>query len=149
MPVSNCNPTEYSSQNRRNPMIRVDSKAASSSGDSTAKPLYSPKKLRRDRMGPDVFEESKADLEKTPDKTSPRGQIVQDFPPASPLQHPTRLTNRILRLPQVIEQVGLGRSTIYKLMESGDFPQSVKLGERAIGWRLVDIQDWIDKRPVA
>lgn len=51
-----------------------------------------------------------------------------------------------LRLPQVIEQTGLARSTIYKLMSSGDFPKSIPLTGRIVGWLKSEIQDWICER---
>ncbi|WP_318493819.1 AlpA family transcriptional regulator [Photobacterium leiognathi] len=53
---------------------------------------------------------------------------------------------RILRLPEVKEKTGLSRSSIYALMSKGDFPLSVSLGERAVGWIEADIRDWIDER---
>lgn len=54
------------------------------------------------------------------------------------------MTNTILRLPQVTAKTGLSRATIYLKMKSGDFPQSLSLGERAIGWRESEIDDWIE-----
>ena len=38
------------------------------------------------------------------------------------------MRNRILRLPEVLALTGLSKSTIYRLMPVGEFPQSVKLG---------------------
>ena len=35
---------------------------------------------------------------------------------------------RILRLPEVLERTGLSRSTLFRRMRAGEFPQSVKLG---------------------
>ncbi len=55
---------------------------------------------------------------------------------------------RIIRLPDVMEQTGLSRSTIYAKMAKGegDFPHSIKLGARAIGWPSNQIDDWIEKQ---
>jgi prophage regulatory protein len=50
---------------------------------------------------------------------------------------------RLLRLPQVMERVGLRRAAIYKLVSEGRFPQRVKLGGRAVGWVESEIQEWI------
>jgi len=44
------------------------------------------------------------------------------------------LQNPMLRLPQVEMLVGLRRSTIYKLMETGKFPRGRKLSPRARRW---------------
>lgn len=52
---------------------------------------------------------------------------------------------RILRIPQVIAKVGLGRSTIYGLMKDGSFPQSIKLGAKAVGWSENDLNAWLGK----
>ena len=56
------------------------------------------------------------------------------------------MTDRILRLPAVMERTGLCRSSIYEYIAAGDFPPQVKLGPRAVGWRERDVIDWIEKR---
>ena len=56
------------------------------------------------------------------------------------------MTNTILRLPQVINQSGLARSTIYLRMSEGTFPNPMYLGVRAVGWIEADITDWIQSR---
>ncbi len=53
---------------------------------------------------------------------------------------------RILRLPDVKAKTGIGRSTIYALMASGDFPRSIRIGARAVGWLESDIDRWIESR---
>jgi prophage regulatory protein len=50
---------------------------------------------------------------------------------------------RFIRLKEVISMTGLGRSSIYKFMGEGHFPQSISLGERAIAWELGEIEEWI------
>lgn len=56
------------------------------------------------------------------------------------------MTCRFLRLPDVRAKVGLSRSTIYLRMSKGQFPQTVKLGERSVAWIDSDIDDWIEQR---
>lgn len=51
--------------------------------------------------------------------------------------------HNILRLPQVIKQTGLSRSSIYLRMANKEFPKSVSLGSRAVGWLEKDIDEWI------
>jgi len=51
---------------------------------------------------------------------------------------------RFIRLGEVKNQTGLGRSSIYSRMKAGTFPQSISLGARAVGWLESDIDDWID-----
>jgi prophage regulatory protein len=53
---------------------------------------------------------------------------------------------QILRLEQVKQVVGLGRTSIYQMMGTGDFPRPVSLGPRAIGWRYGDIKAWLLSR---
>ena len=54
------------------------------------------------------------------------------------------MTIRILILKQVKEITGLSsRSSIYLKMKDGSFPKSVSLGERAIGWSSLEIDNWV------
>lgn len=53
------------------------------------------------------------------------------------------MKTKFLRLADVIERTGLGRSTIYKLMTENDFPNSVSLGARSVAWVEQEIEDWI------
>lgn len=52
----------------------------------------------------------------------------------------------VIRLPAVVAQVALGRSTIYSLIKQNAFPSPVKLSQRAVGWRQCDIDDWLESR---
>ena len=52
--------------------------------------------------------------------------------------------NRILRLGMVINDTGLSRATIYRMMAAGAFPRQVALGARAVGWRERDIAAFIE-----
>ncbi|WP_305368919.1 helix-turn-helix transcriptional regulator [Photobacterium leiognathi] len=54
--------------------------------------------------------------------------------------------NRIFRISQVCEKVGLARSTIYTYISKGKFPAPISLGGRAVGWLENDIEMWIDGR---
>jgi len=53
---------------------------------------------------------------------------------------------RILRLPTVLDRTGLSRSTIYQRQSDGDFPQSISLGGRAIGWIESEVDEWIARQ---
>ena len=57
------------------------------------------------------------------------------------MQHRT-----IWRLPDVMAQTGLSRSTIYSLVSQQKFPKQIKLGPRAVGWVENEIVDWIEAR---
>lgn len=55
-------------------------------------------------------------------------------------------TEKILKIKQVIEIVGLSRSSIYYLIKKGDFPRQIKISMRASGWLMSDVNKWIDSR---
>lgn len=52
----------------------------------------------------------------------------------------------VLRLRQVIQTTGLARSSIYTLMQSGEFPKSIRLSARSVGWRSDEVAQWIEDR---
>ena len=57
--------------------------------------------------------------------------------------------DRLLRRQQVEEITGLSRSSIYRLMKSGEFPLPVRVGATAVRWRASDITAWLESRPTA
>ena len=54
------------------------------------------------------------------------------------------MNQKILRLRAVQDWTGLSRSTIYAMLKTGNFPQSVKLGLRSAGWYETEISNWIN-----
>lgn len=60
--------------------------------------------------------------------------------PASPQVPPQA---RLLRLPEVIDRVGLRRSAIYQRMSEGRFPKSRSLGPKCAVWVEAEIEAWI------
>lgn len=53
------------------------------------------------------------------------------------------ISGRILRLPEVCNQTGLGRSMIYQLEAESRFPGRIKIGARAVGWLEPEVRNWI------
>lgn len=47
---------------------------------------------------------------------------------------------KFLRLPEVRQAVGMSRSQIYRMIQSGQFPKPVKLGTRMAVWPDETIQ---------
>ena len=47
-----------------------------------------------------------------------------------------------IRLPQVKEMTCLSRSSIYRLINEGDFPKQVTLGARSVVWVKSQVEDW-------
>lgn len=56
---------------------------------------------------------------------------------------------RVLRRAEVEKIVGLSRSTIYAAMSRQLFPRPILIGVRAVGWRLKDIENWLETRVVS
>ena len=52
----------------------------------------------------------------------------------------------ILRLPEVMQRVGLKRASIYLHMAQGKFPKQIHLGDRAVGWLEPEIDAWLAVR---
>lgn len=69
--------------------------------------------------------------------------------PTAPSSPATETSVVIVRMPTVRRMTALGRSTIYRLMALKLFPVAIRLGPRAVGWRLTDIDQWLEERPDA
>lgn len=59
------------------------------------------------------------------------------------------MTHRVIRLPEVMRKTGLGRTSLYKMSTSGQFPASISLGGKAMGWIEAEIDRWIEERMAA
>jgi prophage regulatory protein len=51
----------------------------------------------------------------------------------------------LLRLNEISAMLGMSRSTIYRRMQEGTFPQPVVLGARAVRWRFEVVEAWRDR----
>ncbi|GIX26403.1 MAG: hypothetical protein KatS3mg123_0284 [Burkholderiales bacterium] len=54
--------------------------------------------------------------------------------------------DRVLRLPDVLQLIGMGRTWLYAAVKSGVFPKPIRIGKRAVGWRASDIEAWLAER---
>ena len=54
-----------------------------------------------------------------------------------------------LRRPAVEAATGLSRSTIYAMMDSGDFPRPIRIGRRAVAWPESAVLTWLSERTSA
>ncbi len=48
-----------------------------------------------------------------------------------------------LRLPQILEIIPVSRSTWYRGVKSGRYPQSVRLSARAAGWKIETVKNCV------
>jgi prophage regulatory protein len=56
---------------------------------------------------------------------------------------------RVLRLNEVMELTGFGKTTIYQLQRARDFPRRVKMTAQAVGWIEDEVRAWIKNRMAA
>jgi len=52
--------------------------------------------------------------------------------------------DRLLRFSDVSSRTRLSKSEIYRRINAGTFPGSLKLGPRAVAWRESEIDHWIN-----
>ncbi|EKT60637.1 helix-turn-helix transcriptional regulator [Providencia rettgeri] len=55
----------------------------------------------------------------------------------------TTLKENLIRLPEVMRRTGYGKAWIYRLIEAGQFPKSVKIGTRSIAFVESEVDEWI------
>lgn len=53
---------------------------------------------------------------------------------------------RLIRRKEVQTKTGLGASSIYAMMNTGDFPQCINLSERRVAWVESEIDQWVSER---
>jgi predicted DNA-binding transcriptional regulator AlpA len=53
---------------------------------------------------------------------------------------------RVLRTPAAAEYLGLSPSTIEKFRLTGEGPKFVRIGARAVGYRIEDLDGWLAER---
>lgn len=56
------------------------------------------------------------------------------------------MPDKIHRLPSALNITGLCRTSLYNALSSRDFPEPVRLGKRAVGWRESELMSWIASR---
>jgi prophage regulatory protein len=52
--------------------------------------------------------------------------------------------SKIIRMGDVISHTGLSRSAIYQKIACNEFPKQVRLGARAVGWLLDEVNNWVE-----
>ena len=60
--------------------------------------------------------------------------------------------NQLINIKQVVEILGVARSTIYEMMDEDSpyydptFPKKVKITQNRIGWSAWEINQWIESK---
>jgi len=67
----------------------------------------------------------------------------------TPTVHQGPSENALVRRRAVEQLVQLSRSSIYAAVSAGTFPAPVRIGSRAVAWRLAEVLSWVAARPSA
>ena len=59
------------------------------------------------------------------------------------------LEDRYLSIAEVSAMLGVSRSTLYRMVERGEFPEKIQVTLGRVGWKLSIVNAWIDKRQAA
>ena len=54
----------------------------------------------------------------------------------------------IMKLPELVQRTKISRSAVYAMIARNEFTRPVRLGRRAVGCRVEDVEAWIADRPV-
>src|SRR5262249_45007505 len=61
-------------------------------------------------------------------------------------RHTRRWLMRFIRTRQVLEMIGVGRTTLWKMVPAGAFPPPVRITERSSGYLLDAVEEWMRLR---
>lgn len=53
------------------------------------------------------------------------------------------MTDRLLRLREVVAQTGISKATLYRKVADGLFPRPVSIGGHSVRWRASDLDAWL------
>lgn len=52
--------------------------------------------------------------------------------------------SRLIRLPEVLKIVAMGKTRLYVKVADGSFPKPIRLSERQVRWVLADVIGWVE-----
>lgn len=50
---------------------------------------------------------------------------------------------RLIIMKEVIHICGLSRPSVYRLMDTGEFPRQISVGERSVRWIEDEVVEWV------
>lgn len=56
---------------------------------------------------------------------------------------------RLIRLREVLPRVGVGKSTLYRMIQEGTFPAPRKIGASVSVWSDAEVSEWVEKKLAA
>lgn len=63
---------------------------------------------------------------------------------SNPNTHTNPVTERFIRLPEVQQISGMGKTSIYAAINAGRFPAQYKITGKNSAWRLSEVMAWMD-----
>lgn len=57
----------------------------------------------------------------------------------------TKPFDRLMRIEEVMDQICVGRTKLYDMIQLEEFPPPIKLG-RFSRWSQLEVQDWIEQQ---
>lgn len=60
--------------------------------------------------------------------------------------HPAALHDRLIRMPDVLNITGCQKSTIYLMIEKGQFPAPVRISKKYVAWPESAVLQWVQDR---
>ncbi|RIH70471.1 hypothetical protein BJG01_09870 [Vibrio splendidus] len=54
---------------------------------------------------------------------------------------------KLIAIKELTETIDVSRATIYRMMDTGEFPLSIKLSSNRVAWYEHEIMEWINTRP--
>lgn len=52
----------------------------------------------------------------------------------------------LIKRKEVLSRCAISHSTLYRMINSGEFPKPINLGKRAVAWPETEVEDWIQER---
>src|SRR5262245_62676016 len=80
-------------------------------------------------------------------KTRPNAPVIEPTRPPRETNQPRGPPDRVLRIREVAARTGVSRTTIWRLIKAGRFPQPFPLSSpSAVGWLEREVDEWIADR---
>jgi prophage regulatory protein len=59
------------------------------------------------------------------------------------------MSDPLIRMPAVLERTGLSKTSLYRMIDQGRFPDARRIGPRAVAWYASEISAWTAALPLA
>ena len=56
------------------------------------------------------------------------------------------MRSKIMRNKEVQKALGISRTTIHRMVKSGEFPKPISLGKRTKVWLWDEVEEWLERK---